>query len=228
MNFDVFLLPQSLTVPTESHDYPEWHKGRMYYALWYLEIQQPDLLNYLNQLRHQFSSYLFQPNTRQFHITLYICGFLNENGTQTNLDDDFSQQNFQQQLDLLKKADLNTFSLKVGKLNSFNSALFLEIEDTGNSLSKIRDSLKKSKQEIAPLNYCPHITLGLYSDEFESDDIFKMIDSNEQKIFEIVINSLSFGIYQANILQGQLTTLHQLSLINHHSKISQEQNSCCN
>ena len=139
MNFAVFLQPQSLTIPTEAHDYPEWHKGRAQYALWYLEIQQPELLDYLNHLRQQFSHYLFQPNTRQFHITLYICGFLLENGVnpQPHFDDDFSQQQLQQQLKMLQDTELKPFRLKTGKLNSFNSALFLEIEGSENSLSKI-------------------------------------------------------------------------------------------
>ena len=228
VNFQVFLQPNSLTVPTEAHDYPEWHKGRVHYALWYLEIQHPELLDYLTQLRNQFAPYLFQPNTRQFHITLYICGFLLENKAQVNFDDDFSQQQFQQQMERLKVLELKPFQLKVGRLNSFSSALFLEIEDNENSLSKIRNSFSKSSQEIAALNYCPHITLGLYSQEFESDEIFKIIDSIPPKTFEISIDQLSFGIYQANVLQGQLTTLHQFPLIQHHRENSQEIHSCCN
>ena len=64
-------------VPTLNQDYPAWHLGREHYALWYLEILDPDLLAYLATLREHFSDILYTPNTRQFHITLFICGFFN-------------------------------------------------------------------------------------------------------------------------------------------------------
>ena len=103
----MFLQSDRLTIPTEKHDYPEWHKGREDYALWYVEIDHPKLLAYLNQLRQTFANYLYQPNTRQFHITLFICGFLTDQ--QSQFDDDFIIQKFQQQVKLLVKDNLNIF-----------------------------------------------------------------------------------------------------------------------
>jgi len=88
-------------VPTLAQDYPEWHKGRTDYSLWYLEIQSPELLLYLDHLRQHFSDLLFTPNTRQFHITLFICGFLTTH--QQVWDDDFSQQRLQRQIELLNR-----------------------------------------------------------------------------------------------------------------------------
>ncbi len=226
MNFNVFLLPQSLTIPTESHDYPEWHKGREYYALWYLEVQHSELEDYLNNLRQCFAPYLLQPNTRQFHITLYICGFIIQNEAQITRDDDFSVQQLQQQLEKLTVQELKPFHLKTGKINSFNSALFIEIDDIQNSLSKIRNLFLETSNEIAALNYCPHITLGLYSNEFQANDIFKLVDSIDQRTFEIDIHSLTFGMYQANVLQGQLMKLKQFPLISEAVNTSQEPFSC--
>lgn len=226
----MFLQSESLTVPTETHDYPEWHKGRMHYALWYLEIQHPELLEYLAQLRQHFSNYLFQPITRQFHITLYICGFYENNQSTRNVffDDDFSQQQFQQQFELLKNIEIQPFRLKTGKVRSFNSALFIEIDDVENSLSKIRHFLSKVSPEIAALNYCPHITLGLYSDVFNSEAIFQKMSEFPQKSFDLLVTHLTFGCYESKILQGQLTALHQYSLHSNDSHASQEFNSCCN
>ena len=56
-------------VPTLNQDYPAWHLGREHYALWYLEILDPDLLAYLATLREHFSDILYTPNTRQFQTT---------------------------------------------------------------------------------------------------------------------------------------------------------------
>ncbi|MEG0482199.1 MAG: 2'-5' RNA ligase family protein [Acinetobacter sp.] len=206
----MFLQPHQLTIPTETHNYPEWHKGREEYALWYIEIDQPELIAYLNQLRQQFSNYLLQPNIRQFHITLFICGFLKQDCAQLN--DDFSQNQFQQQLAQLENTYFKTFKLSTGQIKSFESALFVEILDTENSLSKIRKLFSSCHQEIAALDYCSHITLGLYQAAFESEQIFEEISVIQKKTFEISINKLTFGFYKAKILQGELYPMHQYKL----------------
>lgn len=206
----MFLQENQFTIATEVHDYPEWHKGRDDYALWYIEIQQSELLDYLNQIRQSFSNYLLQPNERQFHITLFVCGFLNQPVYVWN--DDFSRQQFFNQLDLVQQAKINTFQLTTGQIRSFESALFIEIEDAKNSLSEIRSLFSKTHQEIAPLNYCPHITLGLYSDEFSGGEILSKIEQTPQKKFDISVNDLTFGYYKAKILQGQLYPEHKVTL----------------
>jgi hypothetical protein len=61
---------------TTIRDYPEWHLGRQNYALWYLEINDQKLVHYLDVLRAHFSEFLLEPNHRQYHVTLFICGFL--------------------------------------------------------------------------------------------------------------------------------------------------------
>lgn len=207
----MFLQAHQLTIPTEARDYPEWHKGREDYALWYIEIKQPELITYLNQLRQQCFNYLLQPNMRQFHITLWICGFLKQDCMQWN--DDFSQDQFQQQLARLESTHFKTFKLSTGQIKSFESALFIEILDVENSLSKIRNlfssSHSNSHQEIAALEYCPHITLGLYQAEFKAEHIFNAISALPQKTFEISIDHLTFGFYKAKILQDELYPLHQ-------------------
>ena len=226
MNLTVFLHSQSSTIVTQAHDYPEWHKGRLYYALWYIEIDHPELLNYLKHLRQSFSQYLFQPNARQFHITLYICGFLTK--FNPSFDDDFSIHKIKQQFQDLKKSNLRAFKLKTGQINSFSSALFVDIHDEQNSLSKIRTSLAKSTQEIAPICYYPHITLGLYNDEFSSQEIVEVIRKIPQQHFEISIEQLRFGIYQAKELQGRLFDLHHYSLNSSGKYTPLELNGCCN
>jgi hypothetical protein len=71
----VFLQANHSVVPTLKQYYPEWHLGRPIFALWYLEINAVALLAYCQQLKQQFSAFLFQPNMRQLHITLFVCGF---------------------------------------------------------------------------------------------------------------------------------------------------------
>ncbi|AXY56672.1 2'-5' RNA ligase family protein [Acinetobacter chinensis] len=206
----VFLQANQLTIPTQMHDYPEWHKGRMHYALWYIEIVQPELLLYLSALRNRCAEFLVQPNIRQFHITLFICGFLSQNKI---FDDDFSQSDFQQQMQSLLQQEIRSFRLKTGQIRSFNSALFVEIIDEHNSLSKIRTLFSDQYQEIAALDYCPHITLGLYSDAIEGQIVYSEIDQLAQRSFDIDVKHLTFGHYEAKILQGQLYPEQLMELI---------------
>ena len=195
-------------VPTLAQDYPEWHKGRTDYSLWYLEIQSPELLHYLHHLRQHFSDLLYTPNTRQFHITLFICGFLTTH--QQAWGDDFSQQRLQQQIELLNREKKSSFKLRSGRLNSFESALFIEIEDIEGSLAEIRQQLYTCSAEVAALQYCPHITLGLYKDHINSDAVFERMQNIPQQQFEFQIQQLTFGTYHAQTLQGPLTPYHQV------------------
>ena len=160
-------------VPTSIRDYPEWHLGRQNYALWYLEINDQKIVDYLDALRAHFSEFLLEPNSRQYHITLFICGFLTH---ETRIySDDFSLSELEQQREILRKENFSSFQLKIGSVDSFSSALFVQIQDTENILSQIRQKLGLVSNEIAALEYCPHITLGLYKKDYSSDLILHKI-----------------------------------------------------
>lgn len=210
MILNVFLDHIRHVVPTIRRDYPEWHHGREQYALWYIEIQNPDLILYLNQVKAFFSEYLLLPNTRQFHITLFICGFLTTE--QENFDDDFTQAQFQQQYQRLKSHQSQKIKLQIGGLNSFSSALYLEVIDTDLALEHIRTQCAQFSDEVAALSYCPHITVGLYKAAFPSQSILDKMAAFPARQFEIDVSQIKFGYYQAQELQGPLHALHSISL----------------
>jgi len=207
-------------VPTSLRDYPEWHLGRQNYALWYLEINDQKLVDYLDGLRRHFSDFLLETNTRQYHVTLFICGFLTDESKAYK--DDFSFSEFEQQREILRKKNFASFELKIGSVDSFSSALFVEIQDAGNILSLIRQKLGTVSNEIAALDYCPHITLGLYKENYNSDLILQKISElpvqYKHAEFELKIEHLTFGYYQAQTLQGKLYPYQHLFL----------GDSCCN
>ena len=196
-------------IATLQQDYPEWHLGRTEFSLWYLEIHAPALLAYLSQLRQQFADILLQPNTRQFHITLYICGFWN---AQHSASDNFSVQQLQEHQHQLQQLKLQKFRLKTSHINSFESALFVEIEDPDQVLTQIRQALNLCSNEIAPLEYCPHITLGLYREAWLSDIVLERMQQLSVKTINIEVKKLTFGYYKAQILQGFLYPYRQIEL----------------
>ncbi|MDM1487654.1 2'-5' RNA ligase family protein [Acinetobacter towneri] len=209
LNFPVFIQANQFVIPTQQHDYPEWHRGREHYALWYLSIEHPALVQYLEQLKQQFSDLLLTPNTRQFHITLYICGFSAE---KKHWDDDFVEHQFQRQLQALQHLQLQPFQLQIGGINSFNSALFVDVQDHAQQLCRIRQALSTAGAEIAALQYHPHITLGLYQAEHSTNHILERIQNTAVQHFDLNIRHLNFGYYQAKTLQGPLFSSYQFPL----------------
>jgi 2'-5' RNA ligase len=199
----VFLKPNLYTVPTITQDYPEWHHGRQEYGLWYIEITDPEVVANLKNIRESFRDLLLEPNQRQFHITLFICGF-KMNDSVVLYDDDFSAVQFRQQLQQLQRLSPPVFSLKTGLLNSFETALFIDIEDSGKWLSRLRQTLNLNCPEIASLEYYPHITLGLYRDAFPAKQVLDRIEKFKVDRFNLNISKLIFGTYQAKVLQGPL------------------------
>ncbi|MFV5583751.1 2'-5' RNA ligase family protein [Acinetobacter oleivorans] len=207
-------------MPTSIRDYPEWHLGRQNYALWYLEINDQKVVDYLDALRAHFSEFLLEPNNRQYHITLFICGFLDHEIRVYS--DDFSLSEFEQQREILRKENFPSFQLKIGSVDSFSSALFVEIQDIKNTLPQIRQKLGLVSNEIAALEYCPHITLGLYKNAYSSDLILRKISQlpvqYKHAEFDLKVEHLTFGCYQAQTLQGKLYPSQHLFL----------GDSCCN
>lgn len=80
------------------------------------------------------------------------------------------------------------------------------------NLSEIRQQLYACSEEVAPLQYCPHITLGLYKDHINSDVVFERMQHIAQRKFEFQNRQLTFGTDHAQTLQGPLTSYHQVIL----------------
>ncbi|WP_171293665.1 2'-5' RNA ligase family protein [Acinetobacter haemolyticus] len=197
-------------IATANHDYPEWHRGRCNYGLWYIQINQPELISYLNHLQQQFSDLLITPNIRQYHITLFVAGFLTEKPAHHN--DDFEIIQINQQIEKLKALQLSDFDLELSHIDSFSSALFVNISDPQNTLDKIRKTLYQVADEIAAPTYYPHITLGLYREAWPSVLILERIQTLSSQKFKVQVNQLTFGYYNAQILQGLLYPYHQVQL----------------
>lgn len=197
-------------IATAIRDYSEWHKGRSDYGLWYIEIDQPELIQYLDEIQAQFSDLLLPAQQRQYHITLFVCGFLQPAVKQ--YDDDFQIQQLQQQIKLIETLQLKPFELEITQIDSFSSALFLQIQDQQGVLAQIRQQFAHLSEEIAALEYCPHITLGLYGEAWPGDRVLQRIQQLSLKTMKIQVKILTFGYYKAQILQGLLYPYQQIEL----------------
>jgi len=62
-------------LPFTTADYPEWHKGRQRYGVWYIPIDDAVVADYCCQLRGELHELLADDYRRQWHITLFVNGF---------------------------------------------------------------------------------------------------------------------------------------------------------
>ncbi|MFB6348142.1 2'-5' RNA ligase family protein [Moraxella sp. ZJ142] len=193
----------------EFQDYPSWHKGRWHYVVWYIEIVGDNVLSYCKQMQSQFAQILHDGYRRQFHITLFVNGFLADAPI---YDDDCTLAQIAKQAQAIQRLKLPAFELGVKGVDGFSSSLFLAIDDWADNLSRIRQALGGIKSEIAPDNYCPHITLGFYRQGITSHQVLTMIQNIPCPPQRFWVNQITVGHYQADKLQGELTPIQRIDL----------------
>ena len=197
------------TIPAEIRDFPEWHRGRETYAVWILPLEDDAVREIFEAAQEHLDGYLLEPNRRQPHITLFVCGFL---VAKPQYNDDFTHEQLQAQLQTLEKADTTPFEIEVGGLNSFASAPFLEIHDPEGGIARLREVLSHGAREFRTAPYTPHLTIGLYADAFPSESVMKRLASFPRTPVRWEVNQITLATYKAHEFAGKLSYEHHISL----------------
>lgn len=198
------------TLHTENRDYAEWHRGREEYAAWAIGIQSQSVQSRFDAARAHIAAFLLAPYRRQPHVTLFVCGFLAEI---ERYYDDYTIRELEDCLQALEKAKPEPFQIKIGGINSFASAPFLEVLDVSGGIEKIHDILSGTRSEIREGEYIPHLTLGLYSSNFETKRVAeKMSLFNNDSPITHFVDEISLITYSAQKLAGPLTAKYVVEL----------------
>ncbi len=200
---------RQVTIPTVIRDRPEWHRGRMKFGLWLVNLCKEEICGYIEQAKEYLSDFLLKPYHRQPHISLFICGFLTD---AAYLNDDYTTKQFDVHAELLRHAYIKPFTIEVGELNSFASAPYLEVEDPENGIGRVRSILSTTTKEIGRNTYIPHITIGLYSGAFPSGVVVKKINVFPSRPVRFKVEQLTFATYEAREIAGSLTSWHDVVL----------------
>jgi 2'-5' RNA ligase len=197
------------TLVTDIRDYPEWHQGRLRYAVWIVPINCPALLSHIHTLQTQLSD-LLHATRRQPHLTLFVCGF---EQTQAVADDDFTPEQLRQQMEGLGQVQSPPCTLEIGPPDSFASAAFLPVFDDRGHLQRWRTALGQSCREVRQSAYVPHITLGLYKRRIGADELRQRlaqlpVPANSQ----LNIEELHYATYESRDLFGPLDTQRRIPL----------------
>jgi hypothetical protein len=197
------------TIPSLVKDHVDWHRGRREYAVWLIELGSGEIRDKVEAAREHLSEFLLKPYLRQPHVTLFACGFLT--GAPCHADDYCTGQ-FHAHLQKLQGSKVGQFSIRIGKLNSFASAPFFEVEDPEGGIDQVRAILSALGPEIGRDSYTPHLTVGLYSRVFNSASVGRKIASFSSTPSVVTIERVSFASYEARDIAGPLTYRSEVAL----------------
>lgn len=204
-----FSLPDGKSLALSEQDYSDWHRHRPYFGVWYVPIDE-NLTKSFEQIRLSLSDMLTKDYRRQFHLTVFVAGFL---VSSVAAADELDMMQVVRQAKTIADLSLQPFELPLLGLSSFWGSSYIAVGHD-DRLLRIRQSLALTQAEISPAAYCPHITLGFYNQAYDQDLIkqrFAQIDSDLLNL-TIPVKELVFGVYQAKDLQGRLYPKYYQSL----------------
>lgn len=198
-------LDSRFTLPSLPGDYPDWHKGREHYYCWAISVESDEIFSRWQAARQHCDYYLCKEYHRQLHITVAVCGFWQPRNLTIAHNDDFTQCQLDAQLAALQAAlggpeafglPSQPWTLDIGGINSFASAPFLEVRDDHGVLTALRQLLLPQGTDFRSEPYCPHITLGLYRDCFETAavaaDFTEAVETMPLKLHVTALDLLSY------------------------------------
>lgn len=197
------------TLATEDRDYSEWRRGRERYGVWMIDVDTAAIRERVSRARHHLGE-LLSAHQRPPHITLFVCGFYVDTLT---LDDDFDSAMLAKQSDALQRAEIAPFTLSIGGIDSFDSAVFLRVTDDSFALKSLRDELAKDGAEIRHAPYKAHLTVGLYQAAFDKCEVSqRLMTFPDSSPMAVRVDRIHFAIYSARRLAGpfDIVETHQL------------------
>lgn len=164
------LLKFSKTYGPMTKDFSDWHKGRQKYAVWIVEVNDATFLQRYYEAQRHLAPYLIDSYQRKPHITLAPCGFL---ASTQHYVDDYCPHHLES--DLEKILSLKQYEITAvihSALISYAIAPGFEVLDTQHDLSTLNRLLARS-DSFGDSVYFPHVTVGLYNDEWPTNLILK-------------------------------------------------------
>lgn len=199
----------ALTLPCCLRDFVEWRKGRSVYAVWALDLGNSLLSGRSEGMRRHFAKYLLADYCRQPHLTVGLCGFP---APKAMLEDDYGRASLVRHVQALKSAQLSPFMIDVGEADSFSSAAYFSVTDSGRALVRLRDVLGASAVSNG-LPFVPHVTFGLYRAAVPLLRVVQEMRTAERsESISLEIGKLSLMAYQASEIGGPLRTLAEFDL----------------
>lgn len=203
-------LQAKTTFACESYIWPEWHhQGREQFYFWALLPESETLESQTEQVKQQLTVYLLPDYHKKTHITLYAAGFLND---KKSLPDDVSEQDLQEQIDLIQSLNLKPVEMQVGPLNSFLGAPFIEVHDSSQQLGFLHKQLCQCFGSDRDGQLIPHITLGLYQQAYSCEKIIAALQTSQQQSYILICDQIHLLRYSSADIRSALEIQHSITL----------------
>lgn len=197
-------------------DIEPWRKGRERYWCWCIEIDDALVFERIERHQRRLADQVVADYHRQPHLTLAVCGFWQGAPTLDLNNDDFFEHDLQDQLSRLAQLPQSPLTLTVLGANSFASAPFLEIVDQSpqQRLHQLRECLLPRERDFRTIEYCPHITLGLFHRSLSISQLhFLLTDPRDREPLSFEVSALSLMSYDSADLKGPLRLERRVSLV---------------
>ena len=197
------------TIRSSQRDFSKWHRGRKEFSIWMIELEHDEVHRKVLAARNHLSGLLLSPYERQPHITLVVCGFL---VSERRWHDDYDKSQFDVHCRQLKESRLKPFPIEIHDLDSFASAPFFHVRDCQGGIGQIKALLSTTAIDIDGDRYSPHVTVGLYSDAFDSRVVLKRIKAFADEPIRLSVDRITFAVYDSSDIRGPLVYKHQVAL----------------
>ncbi len=138
----------------------QWRAGRRHYAVWALPVVAPAALERAALVQQVLAGDIQVQPLEQAHITLWVGGFVDGDGTRNDDLDGETRAAIQGRI----QAWGQPIPVEIGGVSSFLSCPFLEARALGSELHVLREEIESiHPKEIRFSEYVPHLTLGVYS-----------------------------------------------------------------
>ncbi|MBL8413627.1 MAG: 2'-5' RNA ligase family protein [Propionivibrio sp.] len=198
-------LDTAWTVASIQRDFVDWRKGRPRYAVWAIDLDIPKLCAASLRVRQHLERYLLPHYGRKPHITVCICGFP---GSADGLDDDYTPALFKSHIASLESARLRPFSLAIGRPETFTTAAYFTVHDQEAGIARIRQALGSDGPGEKDSTYVPHVTFGLYREQFPVAEVLQRMQSCPDLMSaHVEVGKLVLMTYEASVITGPLTAV---------------------
>lgn len=207
--FPAFSLPGSHTLPADDRDPVAWRQGRSRFGVWIIEADALPVRRQVARAQAHLGDMLW-PSDRQPHITVAVGGFLCDEAVRA---DDWAPARLAAQLAALRALALRPFTLQIGRLDSFDSAAFLQVSDPQGGLQQLRQALVGSHHEYRDTPYCAHLTVGLYRRAVAKTELTSQLHAFEAgPVLNLPVTAVQWVSYAADTLGSVLRLEHRHAL----------------
>ncbi|WP_434778288.1 hypothetical protein [Neisseria sp. Ec49-e6-T10] len=210
------LLKYQHTFASVAEDLSYWHKNRKKYAVWAIDISNDVLEERILKAKKHLSPYLVQDYFRKTHFTVAPSGFMCK---EKQYEDDYSEELFWADVEQLKSREKKSLHLNIeGFLTSFAIAAFFPVRDEERVFLSLNQMLLRP--EISTAVFTPHVTVGLYSEAWPTQEIFARLNTFEvYPLLEEEITEIKLLSYDPNNISGPLLEEASFNLITHELSI---------